>query len=300
MDSPILRDELTVLAAFAVVADERSFTKAAAKLGVSRSAVSHSIRTLEERLGLRLLARTTRAVAPTDTGERLLAQLRPALHDIEAALTDAGRSRDKVAGVVRLIAPPIVLATLLSPKLEKFTRDHPDVLLDLTSEDDIRRDLVAGHFDAGIHLGEFLQRDMVAVKVTHEQRAAVVAAPAYFESHPKPKTPRDLTAHRCLRYRMGPDGPVYRWEFEKRGKPLTVSVSGPLIVNDAEFMIRAAVDGVGLAYSLEQYAAEHIERGRLVRVLEDWCPPFDGYFLYYPSRRHQPRALQALVDALRV
>jgi len=300
MDSPILRDELTVLAAFAVVADERSFTKAAAKLGVSRSAVSHSIRTLEERLGLRLLARTTRAVAPTDTGERLLAQLRPALHDIEAALTDAGRSRDKVAGVVRLIAPPIVLATLLSPKLEKFTREHPDVLLDLTSEDDIRRELVAGHFDAGIHLGEFLQRDMVAVKVTHEQRAAVVAAPAYFESHPKPKTPRDLTAHRCLRYRMGPDGPVYRWEFEKRGKPLTVSVSGPLIVNDAEFMIRAAVDGVGLAYSLEQYAAEHIERGRLVRVLEDWCPPFDGYFLYYPSRRHQPRALQALVDALRV
>ena len=300
MDSPILRDELTVLAAFAVVADERSFTKAAAKLGVSRSAVSHSIRTLEERLGLRLLARTTRAVAPTDTGERLLAQLRPALHDIEAALTDAGRSRDRAAGVVRLIAPPIVLATLLSPKLAKFTREHPDVLLDLTSEDDIRRDLVAGRFDAGIHLGEFLQRDMVAVKVTHEQRAAVVAAPAYFESHPKPKTPRDLTAHRCLRYRMGPDGPVYRWEFEKRGKPLTVSVSGPLIVNDAEFMIRAAVDGVGLAYSLEQYAAEHIARGRLVRVLEDWCPPFDGYFLYYPSRRHQPRALQALVDALRV
>ena len=300
MDSPILRDELTALAAFGVVADERSFTKAAAKLGVSRSAISHSIRTLEERLGLRLLARTTRAVAPTDTGERLLAQLRPALRDIEAARTDAGRSRGKVAGVVRLIAPPIVLATLLSPKLEKFTREHPDVLLDLTSEDDSRRDLVAGHFDAGIHLGEFLQRDMVAVKVTHQQRAAVVAAPAYFESHPKPKTPRDLTAHRCLRYRMGPNGPVYRWEFEKRGKPLTVSVSGPLIVNDAEFMIRAAVDGVGLAYSLEQYAAEHIERGRLVRVLEDWCPPFDGYFLYYPSRRHQPRALQALVDALRV
>jgi DNA-binding transcriptional LysR family regulator len=300
MNSPILRDELAVLAAFAVVADERSFTKAAARLGVSRSAVSHSIRTLEERLGLRLLARTTRAVAPTDTGERLLAQLRPALHDIEAALADAGRARDKAAGVVRLIAPPIVLATLLSPKLEKFTREHSDVVLDVTSEDDIRRDLVAGRFDAGIHLGEFLQRDMVAVKVTHEQRAAVVAAPAYFESHPKPKTPRDLTAHRCLRYRMGPDGPVYRWEFEKRGKPLTVSVSGPLIVNDAEFMIRAAVDGVGLAYSLEQYAAEHIARGRLVRVLEDWCPPFDGYFLYYPSRHHQPRALQALVDALRV
>jgi DNA-binding transcriptional LysR family regulator len=300
MTSPILRDELTVLAAFAVVADERSFTKAAAKLGVSRSAVSHSIRTLEERLGLRLLARTTRAVAPTDAGERLLAQLGPALHDIEAALTDVGRLRERPAGVIRLIAPPIVLATLLGPRLAKFTREYPDVVLDLVSEDDVRRDLVAGHFDAGIHLGEFLQRDMVAVRVTGEQRAAVVAAPAYFESHPKPKTPRDLTAHRCLRYRMGTDGPVYRWEFERRGKPVTVSVSGPLIVSDAEFMIRAALNGVGLAFSLEEYVAEHIARGTLVRVLEDWCPPFEGYFLYYPSRRHQPRALQALVDALRV
>ncbi len=289
-----------MLAAFAVVADERSFTKAAVKLGVSRSAISHSIRTLEERLGLRLLARTTRAVAPTDAGERLLAQLGPALHDIEAALTDVGRLRERPAGVVRLIAPPIVLATLLGPRLATFTRENPDVVLDLTSEDDVRRDLVVGRFDAGIHLGEFLQRDMVAVRVTGEQRAAVVAAPTYFESHPKPKTPRDLTSHRCLRYRMGTDGPVYRWEFERRGKPVTVSVSGPLIVSDAEFMIRAALDGVGLAFSLEQYVAEHIARGRLVRVLEDWCPPFDGYFLYYPSRRHQPRALQALVDALRV
>lgn len=300
MNSPILRDELTVLAAFAVVAYERSFTKAAVELGVSRSAISHSIRTLEERLGLRLLARTTRAVAPTDAGERLLAQLRPALHDIEDALTDLGRFREKPAGVVRLIAPPIVLATLLGPRLAKFARENPDVVLDLTSEDDIHRDLVAGRFDAGIHLGEFLQRDMVAVKVTGEQRAAIVAAPGYFASHPKPKTPRDLTAHRCLRYRMGPHGPVYRWEFEKRSKPVTVSVSGPLVVSDAEFMIRAALDGVGLAYALESYVAEHIARGRLVRVLEDWCPPFEGYFLYYPSRRHQPRALQALVDTLRV
>ena len=300
MNSPILRDELTVLAAFAVVADERSFTKAAAKLGVSRSAVSHSIRTLEERLGLRLLARTTRAVAPTDAGQRLLAQLGPALHDIEAALTDVGQLRERPAGVIRLIAPPIVLATLLGPKLATFTREYPDMVLDLMSEDDVRRDLVAGRFDAGIHLGEFIQRDMVAVRVTGQQRAAVVAAPAYFESHPKPKTPRDLAAHRCLRYRMGTDGPVYRWEFERRGKPVTVSVTGPLIVSDAEFMIRAALNGVGLAFSLEDYVAEHVARGTLVRVLEDWCPPFEGYFLYYPSRRHQPPALQALVDALRV
>ena len=296
----MLRDELSVLAAFAVVADERSFTKAAVRLGVGTSAISHSIRGLEERLGVRLLARTTRTVAPTEAGQRLLARLRPALDGIEGALTEVGQLRDKPAGVVRLIAPPVAIALTLSPKLAKFARDYPDLVLDITTEDDSRRDLIAGRFDAGIHLGEFLQRDMVAVKVTGEQRAAIVAAPAYFDSHPKPKTPRDLTAHRCIRYRMGADGPLYRWEFEKRGKPVTVSVTGPLIVNDVELTLRAALDGVGLAFALEEHAAEHIARGGLVRVLEDWCPPFDGFFLYYPSRRHQPAALQALVDALRV
>jgi DNA-binding transcriptional LysR family regulator len=300
VDSPIIGDQLGPLAAFAIVADERSFTKAAVRLGVSRSAVSHSVQALEERLGLRLLARTTRTVAPTEAGERLLAELRPALFDIQAALTELGQLRAKPAGTVRLIAPPMVLATILSPKLKKFARDYPDVALDVTSEDDTRGDLVAGRFDAGIHLGEFLQRDMVAVKVTGEQRAAVVAAPSYFASHPKPKTPRELTVHRCLRYRMGAHGAVYRWEFEKRGKPVAVSVTGPLTVTDVEFMIRAALDGVGLAYTLEEYVAEDVLRGRLVRVLEDWCPPFDGYFLYYPTRRHQPPALQALVDALRI
>ncbi len=299
MNSPI-RDDLTVLAAFAVVADERSFTKAALNLGVSRSAISHQVRSLEERLGTRLLARSTRSVAPTEAGERLLAQLRPALEGISAAVADVGRMRDRPAGTVRLIAPPIVLATLLSPKLAKFGRDYPDVTLDVTSEDDTRGDLVAGRFDAGIHLGEFIQRDMVAVRVTGEQRAAVVATPDYFKLHPKPKTPRDLVAHRCIRYRMGGHGPVYRWEFEKRGKPATVSVSGPLVVNDAEFMIRAALDGVGLAFLLQDYVVQHMARGELVRVLEDWCPPFDGYFLYYPSRRHQPPALRALVEALRI
>lgn len=294
----MLRDELSVLAAFAVVADERSFTKAAVRLGVGTSAISHSIRGLEERLGVRLLARTTRTVAPTDAGQRLLAQLRPALDGIETALTEVGQLRAQPAGVVRLIAPPVAVAMALSPKLAKFARDYPDVVLDITTEDDSRRDLVAGRFDAGIHLGEFLQRDMVAVKVTGEQRAAIVAAPTYFDSHPKPKTPRDLTAHRCIRYRMGAGGSVYRWEFEKRGRPVTVSVTGPLIVNDVELTLRAALDGVGLAFALEEHAAEHIARGRLVRVLEDWCAPFDGFFLYYPSRRHQPAALQALVDAL--
>ena len=288
-------------AVFAVVAEERSFTKAAVRLGVSRSAVSHSIQALEERLGLRLLARTTRAVAVTEAGQRLLSRLGPALERHRRGA--AGRRvelRQTPAGVVRLIAPPIVLSTLLSPKLAAFTRTYPDIVLDITSEDDTRGNLVAGRYDAGIHLGEFLQRDMTAVRVTREQRAAVVAAPGYFEAHPKPKMPRDITAHRCLRYRMGTDGRVYRWEFEKRGKAVTVSASGPIIVSDAQFMIRAALDGVGLAYILEDYVAAHIARGDLVRVLEDWCPPFEGYFLYYPSRRHQPPALQALVEALRV
>jgi DNA-binding transcriptional LysR family regulator len=293
------RDELTVLAAFAAVADERSFTRAAVRLGVSTSAISHSIRGLEERLGVRLLARTTRTVAPTDAGRRLLARLRPALENINGALTEVGRLRAKPAGVVRLIAPPLAVAMTVSPKLAKFARDYPEVVLDITTDDDSRRDLVAARFDAGIHLGEFLQRDMVAVKVSGEQRAAIVAAPSYFDSHPKPRTPRDLTAHRCINYRMGA-GAVYRWEFEKRGKPVTVSVSGPLIVDDVELVVRAALDGLGLAFLFDERAAPHIARGELVRVLEDWCPPFAGFFLYYPSRRQQPAALHALVDALRV
>lgn len=299
MDSPIPRDELAVLAAFVVVADEQSFTRAALKLGVSRSAISHSMRLLEDRLGLRLLARTTRTVAPTEAGERLLAQLRPALHDIQNALTEVGQLRANPAGTVRLIAPPIAVATVVSPKLAKFARDYSEVVLDVTAEDDYGRDLVAGNFDAGIHLGEFIQRDMVAVRVTGEQRAAIVAAPGYFESHPRPKTPRDLTAHRCLRYRMGASGSVYRWEFEKRGKPVTVSVAGPLIFNDVDLMLRAALDGVGLAFLLEEQVTNFLANGKLVRVLEDWCPPFDGFYLYYPSRRHQSPALQALVEALR-
>jgi len=294
------REELGVLAAFAVVADERSFTRAAVRLGVSTSAISHSIRGLEERLGVRLLARTTRTVAPTDAGERLLARLGPALEEIESALTEVGRLREKPAGTIRLFAPSIAVAMTVSPKLAQFTRDFPDVVLDITTEDDRRRDLIASRFDAGIHLGEFVQKDMVAVKVSEAQRAAIVGAPSYFESHPRPKTPRDLTAHHCIRYRMGAGGPVYRWEFEKRGKPVTVSISGPLIFNDVELTLRAASDGMGLAFALEEQVAERIARGELLRVLEDWCPPFDGFFLYYPSRRQQPAALRALVDALRV
>ena len=207
MNSPIPGSDLGALSVFAVVAQERSFTKAARRLGVSRSAVSHVMQVLEERLGLRLLARTTRAVAVTEAGERLLARLEPALGDIGAALADIGRLRQTPAGVVRLIAPQIVLSTVLSPKLAAFARTFPDVVLDITSEDDPRGDLVAGGFDAGIHLGEFLHRDMTAVRVTGRQRAAVVAAPSYFAAHPPPRTPRDVTAHRCLSTEWEPADP---------------------------------------------------------------------------------------------
>jgi DNA-binding transcriptional LysR family regulator len=223
---PRLGQDLGGLAVFAVVAEEHSFTKAAVRLGLSRSAVSHAMRTLEERLGIRLVARTTRAVSVTEAGQRLLTRLGPALEGIDAALLDLGQLRDRPAGRIRLIAPPIVLTTLLSPKLAAFTGTYPDIVLDVTSEDDNRIDLVAHRYDAGIHLGEFLQRDMTAVRVTREQRAAVVAAPSYFDANPKPKKPSDITAHRCVLYRMGPEGPIYRWEFEKRGKPLCVSASG--------------------------------------------------------------------------
>jgi DNA-binding transcriptional LysR family regulator len=300
MDSRIEREELDVLRAFAVVAEQRSFTGAAASLGISRSAVSHAILSLEERLGLRLLARTTRSVAPTEAGERLLMRLRPALDEIGTALDDLRELRAKPAGTIRLTASPMAVATVVWPKLARFAREYPDVVLDVTTEGDRRPDLVAGGFDAGIHLGEFVQKDMVAVRVTGAQRAAIVAAPSYFDAHPKPKTPRDLTAHRCIGYRLGASGPVYRWEFEKRGKPVTVSVSGPFVFTDPAFTLRAALDGIGLAFVFEQHVAELLAAGALVRVLEDWCAPFEGYYLYYPSRRHRPPALQALIDALRV
>jgi DNA-binding transcriptional LysR family regulator len=296
----MLRDQLTVLAAFAAVAEERSFTKAAANLGVSRSAISHSVRALEERLGVRLLARTTRSVAPTEAGLRLLTELGPALGSIDTALAEITRLGGKPAGVVRLAASSMAISAVLWPRLRKFAHDHPDVVLDINTEGGSPPVLVAGRFDAGIHLGEFVQRDMVAVRVSGQQRAAIVATPAYFESHPRPRTPRDLTAHPCIGYRMSASETVYRWEFEKRGKPVTVSVSGPAIYTDPGFILRAALDGVGVAYMFEEHVRDQLARGELVRVLEDWCPPFDGYYLFYPSRRHQPAALSALIEFLRM
>ena len=294
----MVRDELSVLSAFLAVAEERSFTRAAKRLGVSPSALSHAIRGLEERLGVRLLARTTRSVAATDAGEQFISRLRPALSDIRGAMDHVTGLRKQPAGRVRLLVTPLAAAMVLAPKLAQFERDYPDVVLDVTVDHN-RLDLVAAGFDAGIHLGEFIQRDMVAVRVSREHRLAIVGSPRYFESHPKPKSPHDLTHHRCINLRMGTAG-IYRWEFEKQNQPLTVAVSGPLVVNDAEIMVRAAADGVGLAFTFEQHVAPYLASGALVRVLQDWCPPFAGYFLYYPSRRQQPAALSALIEALRM
>ena len=295
----MVRDELSVLSAFLAVAEERSFTQAAKRLGVSTSALSHAVRGLEERIGVRLLARTTRSVAPTDAGEQFIARLRPALGDIRGALDQVSGLRAQPAGVVRLVVSPLAATMVLAPRLGRFARDYPDVVLEVTTTNEGRFDLVAGRFDAGIHLGEFIEHDMIAVRVSPDQRAAIVASPRYFESHPKPVSPRDLPDHRCINFRHGSAG-LYRWEFDKDKKSLAVAVHGPLIVDDAAIMIRAAIDGVGLAFMLEEQAASQLASGALIRVLEDWCPPFAGYFLYYPSRRQQPAALSALIETLRL
>lgn len=293
----MIPDNLSVLAALAAVAEERSFTKAAVRLGVSTSALSHAIRGLEESLGVRLLARTTRSVAPTEAGDQLLAQVGPALGDIGTALDSIGRLRERPVGRLRLIMPRLAAAMVLLPRLAPFTREYPDVVLDVTT-DNGPIDIVAARFDAGIQIGEFIQRDMIAVRVSADHRAAIVASPAYFRAHPKPRKPQDLLQHRCIGCRLGSAG-LYRWEFEKGGKEVTVGPPGPVVLDDVDLMVRAALDGVGIAFTLEEQVAPLLARKRLVRVLEDWCPPWPGYFIYYPSRRHQPPGLSALIEALR-
>jgi DNA-binding transcriptional LysR family regulator len=290
--------DLTSLSAFLVVAEERSFPRAAKRLGVSPSAMSHSMRGLEERLGVRLLLRTTRSVAPTEAGEQLLARLRPALAEVSEALGQASELRNKPVGRVRLLVPRLAAASVLAPKLGQFARDYPDVLLDVTT-DDSRMDIVSGGFDAGVHFGEYIEKDMIAVRVSPDHRPAIVGSPTYFESYPKPKSPRDLVQHRCINFRHGSAG-LYRWEFEKGKRSLSVAVNGPLIVDDVELVIRAALDGVGLAFLSEHQVVPHLDSGALVRVLESWCQPYPGFFLYYPSRRQQPPALAALISVLRV
>lgn len=295
----MVSSDLNILAAFLAIAEERSFTKAAKRMGVSPSAMSHAIRGLEEGLGVRLLSRTTRSVAPTEAGQQLLARLRPALTDVQDALEQLSGLRDKPVGRVRLLTSRLAAITVLAPKLANFTRDYPDVVLDITA-DDRRMDIVAGGFDAGISFGEFVEKDMIAVRVSRDHRAAIVGSPEYFKSMSKPKTPRDLVNHRCINFRHGSGGDVYRWEFEKGRKELSVAVNGPLVVDDVAILTRAAMDDVGLAFLSEEYVAPQLASGELLRVLEDWCQPFPGFFLYYPSRRQQPAVLSALITALRM
>jgi DNA-binding transcriptional LysR family regulator len=293
-----MEGDLTTLSAFLVVAEERSFTRAGKRLGVSPSAMSHAMRALEESLGVRLLSRTTRSVAPTDAGEQLLSRLRPAVTDIQEALNQISGLRDKPAGRVRLLMPRFAVEWVLAPKLAQFARDYPQILLDVTT-DDSRMDLVAGGFDAGIHLGEYIEKDMIAVRVGADHQPVIVGSPAYFASHPKPKSPRDLPHHQCINFRHGSAG-VYRWEFQRGKKSFSVAVHGPLVVDDVALVLRAALDGVGLAFLSQHQVQSQLDTGALVRVLEPWCQPYPGFFMYYPSRRQQPPAMSALIDVLRL
>jgi DNA-binding transcriptional LysR family regulator len=290
------RNDLPELSAFATVAQERSFTRAAARLGMSQSALSHSMRGLEKRLGIQLLARTTRSVSATAAGAALLLELVPALEQIERSVAETRNQREKPAGRIRIIVPRLVAQMVVLPKLAAFARAYPEIVLEITTSND-PVDLVAGEYDAGIQLGEFIQRDMIAVRVTKEMRLAIVGSAAYFKSNPIPKHPQDLKNHSCIGFRFS--NGLYRWEFEKGQKSVAVSPQGPASFDDPELVIQAVDAGLGIGSCIEAPLVSRISSGHLVQVLKDWCPVFPGYFLYYPSRRNQPAALSVLIETLR-
>ena len=285
------------LAAFAVVATERSFTQAAAKLGVSQPALSHKIRSLEERLGLRLLTRTTRSVSPTEAGEHLLQTIRPRFEEIEAELAALRALRARPAGTVRITAGEHPAVAVLRPALARFLPSHPEINVEVVVDYGLT-DIVAARFDAGVRLGEQVARDMIAVRIGPDMRMAVAGSPAYFARHPAPRAPAELTGHNCINMRLPTYGGVFAWEFGQGGRELRVRVEGQLVFNTLALRLGAALDGLGLAYLPEDQITEHIQSGRLVRVLSEWCPPFTGYHLYYPNRRASP-AFMLLVEALR-
>jgi DNA-binding transcriptional LysR family regulator len=292
------RENLNDLLALVAVARERSFTRAAAKLGVSQSALSHAIRGLEERLGVRLLSRTTRSVAPTAAGERLLHTVGPRFEEIEAELASLGELREKPAGTIRITATDHAANTILWPKLVKFLPRYPDIKVEINVEYGLT-DIVAQRFDAGVRAGEQVAKDMIAVRIGPDLRVAVVGAPAYFRKRPEPKRPQDLIHHSCINLRLMTLGGLYAWEFEKGGQKLNARVDGSLTFNGSYQMLNAALAGFGLAYVPEDLAEPHIAKGRLKRVLADWCAPYTGHHLYYPSRRQSTPAFALLVDALR-
>jgi len=292
------RGTLNDLLAFAAVARERSFTRAAAVLGMSPSALSHAMRGLEERLGVRLLARTTRSVAPTEAGERLLQSLNPALSDIEGGLDALAEWRDNPSGTVRITTGEHSAQTILWPALAKLLPRYPDIKVELVVDYGLT-DIVAERYDAGVRLGEQVAKDMIAVRIGPEMRMAVVGSPAYFAARGKPKRPQDLTEHNCINLRLPTYGGLYAWEFEKRGRAMKVRVDGQLVFNTGLLRMNAVLAGLGLAYIPEDLVKREIADGRLIRVLADWCAPFAGYHLYYPSRRQPTPAFAVLVEALR-
>lgn len=294
-----MRDELGDLATFLVVAEERSFTRAAARLGTSQSAVSNAVRRLETHLDLKLLARTTRSVSATQAGEQLLATLRPALGDIRNQLASLASLRAAPAGLVRITTSRHAAETVLWPAINAVMVRYPDIEVEL-SIDGALTNIVEDRFDAGVRLGESVEKDMIALRIGPDLRMALVGSPDYFVRHPMPVTPRDLMAHRCINLRMATRGNIYAWEFEKNGQTLNVRVEGPLVVNDSALSIEAALAGHGLGFVIEEEKLrEHVAAGRLVRALEDWCPPFAGHHLYYPNRRNLSPAFRVVVDELR-
>ena len=297
--SAINRSDWGSLAAFAVVAEERSFTRAAARLGVSPSALSHTLRRLEERLRIQLLARSTRSVSTTEAGLRLLARLGPAMEEISGAVEDLGRLLDRPSGSLRITASRTAARMAITPILPRFTQTYPEIVVEILV-DPALTNIVAQRFDAGIRLGESLEKDVVAVPVTGPLRMAVVGSPQYFASHPAPSAPHDLRKHRCINFRLASAGTLYKWEFEKARQRVEVGVEGPLISGDIDIVTDAALAGVGLAYLFEDQVATLLTAGALVKVLEDWCPPIPGFFLYYPGRRQVSPALAAFIDAIRV
>src|SRR5437667_10289212 len=292
------RENVNDLLAFLAVARERSFTKAAAKLGVSQSALSHTLRGLEARLGLRLLTRTTRSVSPTEAGERLLQTVGHRFEEIEAELESLSELREKPAGTIRISAGEHAVNSVLSPALTKFLPQYPDIKVEIIIDYGLT-DIVAQRYDAGVRSGEQVAKDMIAVRIGPDMRMAVVGAPSYFAKRSPPKTPQDLISHNCINLRLPTYGGLYAWEFEKDGRELKVRVDGQLVFNGTFQMLNAALAGFGLAYVPEDLAQPHLAKGRLKRVLEDWCAPYSGYHLYYPSRRQSSAAFALLVDALR-
>jgi DNA-binding transcriptional LysR family regulator len=291
------RDELNDLAAFVVVADEMSFTRAASKLGMSPSALSHAMKALEDRLGLRLLARTTRRVRATEAGERLLKTLRPAFEDINAELIALGEMRDKPAGTIRITTFKHAATSVLCPVLPGFLAAYPDIRVEITIDDGLT-DIIESRYDAGIRFGEKVAKDMVAIRVGNPVRTSVVGSPAYFANYPIPNTPHDLAGHNCINYRFATSGGLYSWEFEEDRRPFQVKVDGSVVFNDGDLILAAVLAGLGLGYLYEDQITDFVAEGRLIQVLGQWCPTSPGYYLYHPNRRQTPSALVALIDVL--